>query len=167
MTQEKEIWNCARGISFLPNGGGSMLVSIHRSTDSIRYFRILSGANVRRPMENSSPSCGRELVFVLAVLHGVASTDFLTHFAVHPGQRYGDVTFTTRERTLGLCGMSCARRRPPCYAFNYRESDGSCQLVLEGKSGLLESNGYSSYVQSESWLCPRSFLRGFLDEVLI
>ncbi|CAG0896482.1 unnamed protein product, partial [Darwinula stevensoni] len=38
-------------------------------------------------------------------------------------------------------------KTPPCYAFNYRESDGSCQLVLNGKSDLVEDNGFTSYVQ--------------------
>ncbi|CAG0888818.1 unnamed protein product [Darwinula stevensoni] len=37
---------------------------------------------------------------------------------------------------------------PPCYAYNYRESDGLCQLVLKGKSDLVEDNGFTSYVQS-------------------
>ncbi|CAG0898308.1 unnamed protein product [Darwinula stevensoni] len=93
------------------------------------------------------PSFARELVLVLVVLHGVASTDSLAHYAAHPGQRYGNIALATRERTLGLCGRKCAKRKPPCYAFNYRETDGSCQLVLDGKSGLLEGNDYSSYVQ--------------------
>ncbi|CAG0901807.1 unnamed protein product [Darwinula stevensoni] len=39
--------------------------------------------------------------------------------------------------------------KPPCHAFNYRESDGSCQLVLNGMSNLTEANGYGAYVQSK------------------
>ncbi|CAG0888820.1 unnamed protein product [Darwinula stevensoni] len=41
----------------------------------------------------------------------------------------------------------CVLQTPPCYAYNYRESDGSCQLVLNGKSDLVEDNGFTSYVQ--------------------
>ncbi|CAG0893110.1 unnamed protein product, partial [Darwinula stevensoni] len=47
----------------------------------------------------------------------------------------------------------CVMQIPsPCYAFNYRETDRSCQLILNGMSRLVEAKGFQSYVQM---LCLR------------
>ncbi|CAG0900086.1 unnamed protein product [Darwinula stevensoni] len=87
------------------------------------------------------------IALILLFLHGVASNGFVSHYAAHPGMRYSNVSSETAEPTLGVCGIKCVMQTPPCYAFNYRESDGSCQLVINGRSGLVEANGFKSYVQ--------------------
>ncbi|CAG0897519.1 unnamed protein product [Darwinula stevensoni] len=86
----------------------------------------------------------------LLILRLVASKDFIFHHAAHSGWRYENVSFETTAPTLGICGIKCVTQTPPCYAFNYRESDGSCQVVLNGESGLVEADGYISFAQ---WLC--------------
>ncbi|CAG0896448.1 unnamed protein product, partial [Darwinula stevensoni] len=91
-------------------------------------------------------------------LHGVTSTDFVAHHAVHLGEKYENITLETKEaerrrnerrrnESVRICGIRCVLPTPPCYAFNYRESDGSCQLVSNETSGLVESDGFIAYVQ--------------------
>ncbi|CAG0886643.1 unnamed protein product [Darwinula stevensoni] len=90
------------------------------------------------------------IAFFFTYLHNVISIDFVAHYVAHPGKRYENITFETKEASVRICGVRCVLQTPPCYALNYRESDGSCQLVFNGKSGLVEANGFTSYVQSES-----------------
>ncbi|CAG0895492.1 unnamed protein product [Darwinula stevensoni] len=87
------------------------------------------------------------LVFIY-LSRDVASVDLIPYFRVHPGQRYENVTSESQELSLGSCTVNCVLQEPSaCSAFNYRETDGSCQLILNGKSKLVEANGYLSYVQ--------------------
>ncbi|CAG0905040.1 unnamed protein product, partial [Darwinula stevensoni] len=86
----------------------------------------------------------------LLVFRGVTSTDIIAHYAAHSGWRYHNVSLERTTPTFGTCGKKCVMQTPPCYAFNYRESDGSCQLVHNGKSDLVKADGYNSYTQ---WLC--------------
>ncbi|CAG0901595.1 unnamed protein product [Darwinula stevensoni] len=66
------------------------------------------------------------------------------------GQRYENVTLESQEPTVRTCTIICVMQIPsPCYAFNYRETDRSCQLILNGMSRLVGADGFQSYVQSE------------------
>ncbi|CAG0901736.1 unnamed protein product [Darwinula stevensoni] len=68
--------------------------------------------------------------------------------------RYDNVALTSAESSLRACTKKCLNREPPCYAFNYRESDGLCQIVGSGTSGVVEEEGFSSYVQE---FCLREY----------
>jgi hypothetical protein len=92
-------------------------------------------------------------VFMFIVMSGVGSTEFIRYDALHPGMRYSDIDKETTEPTLGICGIRCAILTSSCYAFNYKESDRSCQLVLSGKSKLVEAEGYMAYAASEYTTC--------------
>ncbi|CAG0898761.1 unnamed protein product [Darwinula stevensoni] len=94
------------------------------------------------------------LVFLLSS-RGVASVELIPYLGVHPGQRYENVSSESQELSLGMCTINCVMQKPiPCYAFNYRETDRSCQLILNRMSRLVDANGYWSYVQ---WLCLREY----------
>ncbi|CAG0895493.1 unnamed protein product, partial [Darwinula stevensoni] len=101
----------------------------------------------------SRRSSAEKLTIILVFIYlsrDVASVDLIPYFRVHHGQRYENVTSESQELSLGSCTVNCVLQEPSaCSAFNYRETDGSCQLILHGKSKLIEANGYLSYVQSE------------------
>ncbi|CAG0887793.1 unnamed protein product [Darwinula stevensoni] len=93
----------------------------------------------------------RAFLALLLLLRNVTSIDFIPYLAVHPGQRYGNVASEFETATLGTCGIKCVMQKPtPCYAFNYRETDRSCHLILDANGTLMEADGYRSFVQSES-----------------
>ncbi|CAG0897288.1 unnamed protein product [Darwinula stevensoni] len=73
--------------------------------------------------------------------------DVMVYRAAHPWKRYENISFQTKEANFQTCSKRCVLQTPPCYAFSYRESDGSCQLVLDGKSDLVEANGFESFVR--------------------
>ncbi|CAG0900009.1 unnamed protein product [Darwinula stevensoni] len=86
----------------------------------------------------------------LLVSHVVASGNFTFRYGERRGQSYDSVTFEIATPSLASCAMECVTQTPPCYAFNYRESEESCQLVLNGKSDLVESDGCIAFVR---WMC--------------
>ena len=76
--------------------------------------------------------------------------DTVRYKAAHPGQRFANFTVRSTKSHLGSCSSHCSMQgRDSCYAFNYRRSDGSCQLVMQGTVSLVEAEGYKSYAQSE------------------
>ncbi|CAG0902684.1 unnamed protein product [Darwinula stevensoni] len=97
----------------------------------------------------------RIILAYLLLSRGVASVELIPYLGVHKGQRYENVTSESQELSLGTCTINCVMHEPiPCYAFNYRETDRSCQLILNRMSRLVDANGYWSYVQ---WLCLREY----------
>ncbi|CAG0900087.1 unnamed protein product [Darwinula stevensoni] len=85
--------------------------------------------------------------------YGPTKLEYYTDASALPDDIYPSHNFCRNpegdpdEPTLGVCGIKCVMQTPPCYAFNFRESDGSCQLVINGRSGLVEANGFGSFVQ--------------------
>ncbi|CAG0883224.1 unnamed protein product [Darwinula stevensoni] len=76
------------------------------------------------------------------------SGGLLKYYAVHPGQRYGNASRVVSTRHMGQCNVLCTSQIPiPCNAYNYRSSDGSCELIMNDKSSLVPSQGYQAYVQ--------------------
>ena len=102
-------------------------------------------------MEPNSLAGKFRATFAFVLLFPDVSPEKLTpYFAVHAGQRYENVTMEFKGLSLGDCHMYCANEEEsPCYAFNYRETDDSCQLILKGNNSLVASEGYQSFVQSE------------------
>ena len=93
-------------------------------------------------------------LFLLSLLSLKTKSDFLTFYAVHPGERYGNASRSAPTRHMGDCSILCSSQRStPCKAYNYRSSDGSCELITIGKSSLIPSKGYQAYVQSQSFNC--------------
>ncbi|CAG0898512.1 unnamed protein product, partial [Darwinula stevensoni] len=99
-------------------------------------------------------------------VHGVACVELIPYLGVHPGQRYENVTSESQELSLGTCTINCVMQEPiPCYAFNYRETDRSCQLILNRTSELVDANGYwtselvdaNGYWSYAQWLCLREY----------
>ena len=93
-----------------------------------------------------------EVVLALLLsLRDVASVDLTNYLPVHSGWRYENVSSESQESTVSMCTIMCVMQKPsPCYAFNYRATDQSCQLILNGTSRLVQADGYQSYAQSES-----------------
>ena len=92
----------------------------------------------------------RVILAWLLLSRDVASVQLIPYYFVHPGQRYANVTLEFVTPDFGGCNIYCVLpKSSPCYAFNYREADGSCQLVQHGNGSLVEADGYESYVQSE------------------
>ncbi|CAG0898929.1 unnamed protein product, partial [Darwinula stevensoni] len=97
----------------------------------------------------------RPMKALLAVLvsflsmEAVASRDFV-YRAIPVGQTYEDVASESTASNLATCGIACVRGSPrPCFAFNYRGSDGTCQLVRDERSRLVEADGFLSFVSGE------------------
>ncbi|CAG0887398.1 unnamed protein product, partial [Darwinula stevensoni] len=44
-------------------------------------------------------------------------------------------------------GYVCIINNPPCHAYNYRESDGSCQLVTDSTSDLVEDDEFQAFAE--------------------
>ena len=87
------------------------------------------------------------LVFCL-LFRPTVSEEASIYYTVHRDMRYWNVSRESHERCLGLCSIRCFISEPPCRAFNYRGSDGSCQLVTNAKSDLLPGNGYEAFSHS-------------------
>ncbi|CAG0894911.1 unnamed protein product [Darwinula stevensoni] len=64
------------------------------------------------------------------------------------GQRYGNVSEEMNGVDFSHCSISCMKPNEshPCHAFNFREADGSCQLIRKSKSHIVKSEGYQAYV---------------------
>ncbi|CAG0882691.1 unnamed protein product [Darwinula stevensoni] len=86
---------------------------------------------------------------VLSCLFWKESVEVDTYYAALEGQRYGNVS----EKMTGMdfleCSLSCLKHKEsrPCHAFNFREADGSCQLIRNNKSHTLNAEGFQAYVQ--------------------
>ncbi|CAG0893653.1 unnamed protein product [Darwinula stevensoni] len=74
----------------------------------------------------------------------------MVYWAIHPGQRYG---LASIEITVDFeaCDAICAHygKSLPCHAFNFRESDGTCQLVYEGGGQLVPAEGFHAFLKCE------------------
>ncbi|CAG0906373.1 unnamed protein product, partial [Darwinula stevensoni] len=72
----------------------------------------------------------------------------LVYWSIHPGHRYG---FVSNEITADFeeCSAACAQDKPSfrCHAFNFKETDGTCQLVYEGGGELVPENGFQAFVK--------------------
>ncbi|CAG0898724.1 unnamed protein product [Darwinula stevensoni] len=91
---------------------------------------------------------GRIRWLLLFLLSSKTECGFLKYYATKQGQRYGDVSRRVSTRSMGNCNILCSSLRPKaCKAYNYRSSDGSCELVEKDKSSLIPSEGYQAYVQ--------------------
>ncbi|CAG0901179.1 unnamed protein product [Darwinula stevensoni] len=90
------------------------------------------------------------LQVLILFLQDAASTNFIRYHVAHAGQRHDNIASEFTAITLGRCSIECVKGDLPCYAFNYREEGGSCQLVFDGRSSLSEDIGYTSFVQ---WMC--------------
>ncbi|CAG0888061.1 unnamed protein product [Darwinula stevensoni] len=88
----------------------------------------------------------RAFVFCLT-LGGAFSMEFPTFHAVHPGLKYDAVSVETWEVSQVMCSIRCVLQHPTCSAFNYRETDGSCQLVTGGLSDLVDDGGFKAFAQ--------------------
>ena len=93
------------------------------------------------------------LQFIVALLLffcDAGPVDMVRYKAVHPGQRYANFTMKSTKSHVGSCSAHCSMQgRGSCYAFNYRKSDRSCQLVQKPNGSLVEAEGFESYSQSE------------------
>ncbi|CAG0901305.1 unnamed protein product [Darwinula stevensoni] len=81
-----------------------------------------------------------------------SSTDIVLYYAVHHGQRYGNVSRQFKADDIGQCNMECSKDNPsrPCFAFNFRENDGFCKLIHNERSDLVPSEEYLAFAQ---WAC--------------
>ena len=72
------------------------------------------------------------------------------YWKVHPGLQYRGVS---KEISANLeeCQAACAKDDSfmPCFAFNFIESNGSCQLVYENRKRLVRAEGYEAFVKCE------------------
>ena len=77
-----------------------------------------------------------------------SSKEILVYWAAHSGQRYGNVSLEFQGTDIGHCSLQCAKSGSPrtFHAFNFRITDGSCQLIRDS-SHLVPSDGYQSWVQ--------------------
>ncbi|CAG0896545.1 unnamed protein product [Darwinula stevensoni] len=72
----------------------------------------------------------------------------VVHWAVHRGQQYAAASkeiITDFEECESACSMDDPSL--PCHAFNYREWDGTCQLVYEGMGLLVDAGGFQAFVK--------------------
>ncbi|CAG0901621.1 unnamed protein product [Darwinula stevensoni] len=89
------------------------------------------------------------LLAVFSCLLRNGSVDVPTYWAVFEGKRYGNVSEEMNGVDISHCSISCMKHNEshPCHAFNFREADGSCQLIRKSKSHIVKSEGYQAYVQ--------------------
>ncbi|CAG0884360.1 unnamed protein product [Darwinula stevensoni] len=87
-------------------------------------------------------------VFYCFLVQTAVSVDLTPYIDVHPGKRFKNVSKTSVEKSLGMCNIECVRQEPICNAFNFRKSDGSCQLVRAATSDLVDGEGYEAYTQN-------------------
>ncbi|CAG0894902.1 unnamed protein product [Darwinula stevensoni] len=82
----------------------------------------------------------------------------LVYWPTHYGKRYGTVSFEFQVANFAECKNTCVSKQAsqPCYAFNYRESDGSCQLVYENSAQLVPADGFKAFAQ---FLCLTEYPR--------
>ncbi|CAG0899927.1 unnamed protein product [Darwinula stevensoni] len=92
---------------------------------------------------------GRIRLFIVFLLSVKTQGGFLRYYTAHPGQRYGNMSRRVTTRQMGDCNILCSSQRPkPCKAYNYRSSDGSCELIVSDSSSLIPFEGYQAYVQN-------------------
>ncbi|CAG0898643.1 unnamed protein product [Darwinula stevensoni] len=86
----------------------------------------------------------------------VSGNELQVYWAVHPGERYENVSRLLMTSYFGECSSRCAKERPSdqCLAFNFRESDGACELLHGGSSRLIPANGFQAYAQ---FLCVTDY----------
>ncbi|CAG0885700.1 unnamed protein product [Darwinula stevensoni] len=89
------------------------------------------------------------LLTVFSCLLRNRSVEVPTYFAVFEGQRYGNISEEMNGMDFSDCSISCMKHNEshPCHAFNFKETDGSCQLIRKNQSHLVKSEGYQAYVQ--------------------
>ncbi|CAG0900250.1 unnamed protein product [Darwinula stevensoni] len=89
------------------------------------------------------------LLSVFSCLLRNGSVEVPTYWAAFEGQRYGNISEEMNGVDFSDCSMSCMKHNKshPCHAFNFREADGSCQLIRKSKSHIVKSEGYQAYVQ--------------------
>ncbi|CAG0903664.1 unnamed protein product [Darwinula stevensoni] len=89
----------------------------------------------------------RAAMTLLFLLRPTGSADFVHYYQVQSGQRSGNVKVEYAGITLANCTLTSANQSPgPSNDFNYRESDGLCQLILPGNDVLVPSDGFLSFV---------------------
>ncbi|CAG0888590.1 unnamed protein product [Darwinula stevensoni] len=81
----------------------------------------------------------------------VSAMEPLLYWPTHHEKRYGIISMEFQVADFAECKNTCIRNQEsqPCHAFNFRESDGSCQLVYESKV-LVPAEGFEAYAQ---YLC--------------
>ncbi|CAG0896546.1 unnamed protein product [Darwinula stevensoni] len=88
-------------------------------------------------------------VFTLSGLFWIGSAlEPVAYWELHPGERYGLVSKEV-SADFKECENICAKDDPslPCKAFNYRESDGNCQLVYKDGVRLLPADDFQAFVK--------------------
>ncbi|CAG0891252.1 unnamed protein product [Darwinula stevensoni] len=127
----------------------------HKARESARRFlQIWLRFRYRPQRKRDVVVPGRGMVdfftpVLISCLFWAGSSSIIVHYAVHQGRRYGNVSHQSQENNFEDCYKKCLGMNPsgPCLAFNFRERDGFCQLIHNGKSGLVPSDGYQAYVQ--------------------
>ncbi|CAG0892595.1 unnamed protein product [Darwinula stevensoni] len=90
-----------------------------------------------------------QLLFLLIpLIPGVIPMDgSLEYQLTSPGKRYKAVARESREASSASCAVKCIHADPkaPCGAFNFRPSDGSCQLISSRNHEMIPADGYLAF----------------------
>ncbi|CAG0884305.1 unnamed protein product [Darwinula stevensoni] len=89
------------------------------------------------------------MVFTVSCLFWIGSaSEPVVYWELHPGERYGLVSKEI-SADFEKCENICAKDDPslPCKAFNYRESDGTCQLVYKDGVQLVPADDFQAFVK--------------------
>ncbi|CAG0895536.1 unnamed protein product [Darwinula stevensoni] len=88
------------------------------------------------------------MLIAFASLHWIASAyEVDLHWYVHKGERYGNVLREEQFFEFPECKAECKKQDGRCHGFNYRESDGTCELLRPGGNRLIPANGFNSYAR--------------------
>ncbi|CAG0896547.1 unnamed protein product [Darwinula stevensoni] len=88
-------------------------------------------------------------VFTLSCLFWIGSaSEPVVYWELHPGERY-ELVSKEISADFEKCENICAKDDPslPCKAFNYRESDGTCQLVYKDGVKLVPADDFQAFVK--------------------
>ena len=147
--------SCINSTAFAPSR-----VIINERAQSAHLFKQPFGRNSKRyfvlhsPLRMAIPwSCLQFLLLLL--LSAVDSKPVVVVYRMHPPEeRYQAVALESRESNLARCSLKCTHADPkaPCKAFNFRPSDGSCQLIVDGDRRTVPADGYLAFTRREFFL---------------